>query len=416
MNKNKPLWKTAAYSIIVFMAYMGYRSYRNVFDLKNFSAIMTEIAPLHLLDYSMGFLPRALSGQILTLLAPNITDKAVGIFLIAVNVLAYGTLCFILGKMLMKSVSTKNHLLTLFVVLFIFMPASVWSLMFFFGNINYDAFLLMFTLFAFLAIKEEKLQWLVPIFSCLAIMANYAYVLLLFPFIFAVLYYEYAKSGFQKTRGRNLAVTTLSSLLMEAYMIFAVMHSSLVSKYSPAEAIAYMENKIGHSFVDGFIPQYICGTVFGWYGGPQVLDKVTIVGNPEAFVPWKIVPALLFCAPVLLFTFTAWLLLMKDERGFLKKSPYILFMIAPLALIPASFVFMDYDRLAWGVIITQGLLLAHVYLSRDEAVFSRMKDFADKHRLVYIAFAVLILIQVIFGIWFMDIFKVDLNLLKGFQL
>ena len=79
---------------------------------------------------------------------------------------------------------------------------------------------------------------------------------------------------------------------------------------------------------------------------------------------------------------------MKAEQGFWKKSPYMLFMLAPVIIFPAFFVFADLDRLVSAVLITQVLMLAYTFFAdgRNEA-FNRLKELSTgKYRwLLYAA-------------------------------
>jgi len=373
----------AVWSATVFLLYFSYRVNIGEF-VRLFLSPSFEAPLMYSLDYSLGFLPRVLSGQLLTFFAGGaMTGPAAGAYFLTLYIVTYGLLSFVLGMLIEKALSAKNYLLALFPLLIIFAPRAVWFRSFLI-DVSLDTLMFLLALAAFFLVRNDKLMWFVPVCVCLGIMTSESFMLLFFPLIFALLYYEFIKGGLKRTRLFNLVATTLSSFALAVYMLWIPFHSELVSRYSFAESIAYLERKIGRAFMDDKSSAYVSGGVFG-----KILDgqdfpfiRVNAWSRFDYFNPTYYVIALLICAPILIFTLAIWRGHMKGEKDFWKKSPYILFMLAPLIIFPAFLVFMDIDRLASTILLTQVLLMAYVFFAdgQNEA-FVRLQEIgAGKYR------------------------------------
>jgi len=392
-SRSRRYAETAAWSALVFWLYISYRV-RVLYHVSVgvwASAFLSPsflVPPAHTLDYSMGFLPRALSGQLLTFFTGgSITGQAGGAYFLALNIITYGLLSLLLGMLIEKALSAKSYLMALFSLLVIFTPQAVWSRAF--PHTTYDTLTLLFTLAAFFLLKNEKRMWCAPVCVCLGIMTNYSYVLLFFPLVFALQYYELIKSGKKRTRLFNLIATAISSFALEVYMLWAPLHSELVSKYGIAEAIAYLEKKAGYTFTEAEA-WYITSAVLGRHmdGKRIAFNDYTTWSRYDWFDPIFYVNALLICAPILIFTLAIWRRHMKDEKGFWNKSPYMLFMLAPAVLFPVFLIFGDMDRLVSAVLFTQVLLLAYAFFAdgRNGAFLRLKKIGTGKYRwLLYAA-------------------------------
>jgi len=382
----------AVWSVIVLWLYIFYRAYvifrGNVTGwISVFLSPSFQVPAHHTLDYSLGFVPRALSGQLLTFFAGgSMAGWVPGAYFLTLHTITYGLLSLILGILIEKAISTKNYLMAMLPLLIIFTPLAVWSR--FFSHETLDTLMLLLTLIAFFLIRNEKLMWLAPVCACLGVMTNYSYVLLFFPLVFALQYYELIKSGLKRARLFNLIATMVSSFALEVYMLWVPFHSELVSKYSYTEAIAYLERKAGYRFSKLDV-WYITSAVFGKHldGQKLALFDMSTLSRYDWFNPIFYVTALLICAPILIFTLTIWRRHVKGEKGFWKRSPYMLFMLAPAIIFPVFLVFGDMDRLVSTVLLTQVLLLAYVFFSdgQNEA-FIRLKEMGTGKRwLLYTA-------------------------------
>ena len=388
----------AGWSVLVFLLYFGYRIIVLTWPNPSLSAFLprfSNYAAFHGLDYSMGFLPRVLSGQILSFFAePPFTREALAAYLIIVYIIAYGLFSIIIGTMIEKALSKKNYLMALFPLLFIFAPASVWFRSF--SVILFDSLLLIFALCAFLSVKNKKLMWFVPVAVCLGITANSAFMLLFFPLIFALLYYEYIKSGTERVRLVHLIVTTVSAFAMELYMVWAPFHSDQLAKFSYTDSLRYLENKIGRA-LNSFELWYISTSVFGKNSaGMPVPSESHYAWLQDWWLqPRFLLIAIIICAPILIFTFTIWWKMAKGEKGVIKKSPYLLFMLAPLVMFPEFLIFMDIDRLVWGVLLTQALLVVHVFMADGkQQVFAPLAA-GKKRWIIYTALFLCIIVPLI---------------------
>jgi len=396
----------AGYSAVVFALYIGFRMYALTKEMVGgatlykifmfFSWVFQGGAAYHSLDYSMGLLPRALTGQILSFFTGGaLTGRAAAIYLLAAFAITYGLFSVIVGMLIEKAVRTENYPMAMFPFLFILAPLSVWARTFF--DMNFDTFMLLFALLAFLLLlrsKNEKLLWLVPLLSCLGILANYAYALLFFPLLFALLYYEYIQSGLKKSGLARLIVTTGSSAALGLYMMVAPFYSELMHriglyKYDYDQAIALLEGRVGRA-LDPHELLYISHTIYGKIPCGDLYTYVPIkMGEFGAFSPiygWfqprYILCAALLCLPVCVFSLLVWRRMAKGEAGFLKRSPYYLFMLAPLIILPGFAVFSDIDRLVWSALLTQLLLVIYVFFKKGEdAAFERMKEITKRDKL-----------------------------------
>ena len=377
-SRGRKAAEIAVWSVIVFVLFFGYRFYFSHGSFSYWWDCLSNALPYHSLDYSLGFIPRALSGQILTFFAgATLTKHDAAVYLITVYVITYGLFSIIMGTMIEKAFRSKDYLMGLFPLLYIFAPSPVWIHQLF-SYLKYDELMLLFSLFAFLLIhtRNEKLQWFVPICVFLGILANPTYMLFFFPLVFALLYYEFIKSGRKRTRLSKLIVTTASSFALQIYMLWTIFSDGQVGKYSLTEAIAYVERKIGYTLSD---PERwsISTTTFGMVssGRPMSPEYTTPWSDwGDWFKPMNFLIALAIGLPILIFTLSIWRRLAKDQKGVLRKSPYLLFMTAPLTLFPLHLFFADIDRLLWSMLLTQVLLLAYVYITDgQEVAFARLK-------------------------------------------
>jgi len=377
------------WSVIVFWLYFSFRINLGIL-IRGFLSPSFQAPLIHTLDYSLGFLPRVLSGQLLSLFAGGaVTGQAAGAYFLTLYVVTYGLLSLVLGMLIEKALNAKNYLMAMFPLLIIITPQAVWI-----GSCSLeqlDTLMFLFALAAFLLIKSEKLMWFVPVCVCLGIMTSESYMMLFFPLVFALLYYEFIKGGMKRTRLFNLIATTAASFALEVYMQWAISHSELVGKYSFAEAIAYLERKTGRAFTENLHGAlYLSRGVFGKSLDGQNAPLISINAWSQFYdyKPIYYVVALLICAPILIFTLAIWHRRGKGEKGFWKKSPYILFTVAPLIIFPAYLVFMDMDRLVSAVLLTQVLWTAYVFFAdgQNEA-FTRLKEISTgKYRwLLYAA-------------------------------
>jgi len=423
-------WKTVAwYSGVVFILYIGYRMY----SLTRLATTMTGLATsrfailemiafftwifnggtaYHSLDYSMGFLPRALTGQILSFFTGEmLTDRAAAVFLLVAYIIAYALFSVIIGILIDKAARAENYLMAMFPFLFILAPLAVWFRSFFF--MNYDTFMLLFALLAFIILlwsKNKKLLWLVPVLSCLGIMANYAYALLFFPLIFALQYYTYIKSGLMRLRLVQLIVTTVSSAALTAYMTLAPFYSELLYRlglyrYNYEEAVAYLGDKLGRELT-GHEILYMSYTVFGMGPTPEDTWVPIATGAFSALHPdvgWFhqrfYINATVIIIPMLFFAFRVWWRMAKGETGFINKSPYYLFMLAPFIIYPAFMVFADIDRLVWSALLAQLLLMIYVFIQNGQnKAFEWLKQITKKDKLailIIILFALAIILPML---------------------
>ena|GEM_PF-6083516 len=386
--------ETVAWSAVVFWLFIAYRV-RVLYGasvgawISAFLSPSFQVPAAHTLDYSMGFLPRALSGQLLTFFTGgSITGQAGGAYFLTMNVITYGLLSLILGRLIEKAINAKNYLLAIFPLLIIFTPQAVWSRTF--PHKTYDTLMLLFALAAFFLIRNEKLMWFAPVCACLGILTSYSFIVLFFPLVFAMQYYELIKSGLKRTRLYNLIATTASSFALEAFMLWALLHGELVSKYSYEEAITYLEGKAGYAFSKLEEWYFITGSVFGRHADGQKATFSDLIVWPryDWFDPAFYVTALLICAPILIFTLAAWREHIKGGKGFWEKSPYMLFMLAPAIIFPVFLVYGDLDRLVSAVLFTQVLLLAYaLFADGQNEAFGRLKEISagKRHWLLYAA-------------------------------
>ena len=379
-SRGRKTAEIAVWSAIVFLLYFGYRIFFNHSSFSYWWDCLSAALPYHSLDYSLGFIPRALSGQILTFFAgKTLTGQDAAIYMVTVNFITYGLFSIIMGTVIEKALRTKNYLIGLFSLLFILAPSPVWFHAFF-RYINYDVLLLLFTLFAFLLLRSgnEKLQWLVPACVFLGILANPTYMLFFFPLVFALLYYEFIKSGRKRTRLSNLIVTTASSFALQIYMLWTIFNDKQVGKYSFTEVVAYIERKIGYALP---LPlRWDIGfTSFGVDADGASISAAYATKWADWgawYNPMNYLIALAIGLPILIFTLAIWRRLAKGEKGFWRKSPYFLFMIAPLVLFPLHLFFMDVDRILWSILLTQVLLLAYVFITdRQGEAFEQLRGF-----------------------------------------
>ena len=405
-SRGRKAAEIAVWSAIVFFLFFGHRIYSNHGSFSYWWDCLSAALPYHSLDYSLGFIPRTLSGQILTFFAgPMLTGQDAAVYLFTVHIITYGLFSAVMGTMIEKAFRTRNYLMGFFSLLIIFAPSSIWYSALY-HYVTYDVLMLLFSLIAFLLIRSgsEKFMWFVPACVCLGILANPTYMLFFFPLVFALLYYEFIKSVRKRTRLSNLIVTTASSFALQIYMLWTIFNDKQVGKHSQAEAIAYIERKIGYT-LSALDYWAISFTTFGTdSSGTSMAPEYTTPWSDWSgwFKPMNFLIALAIGLPILIFTLAVWRKLAEGEKGFWRKSPYFLFMIAPLTLFPFHLVITDLDRLVWSILMTQVLLLAYVFIADGQGeAFARLRRISAGKK-GWLAFILLLLGVVIPLIVFSD--------------
>ena len=396
-SRHRRCCEIAGWASLVFVVLHAYRIISFFGWRGGFSIFLSRFwvgTELHALDYSLGFLPRAFSGSLLRLFVPAayITESTIVVYLMIIHVLTYALLAVIMGMLIERALSTKNYMMCLVVALCIFMPQQIWYWSF--SVMIWDTFLLLFALCAMLCVRHEKLKWFVPLLIFMGIATNFVFILLLFPLVFALMYYEVVRSGFKRSRLVHIISTTVGTFFFWGFITWAIFNDHILSRVNVTQGIEFVQQRVGRPLPPVWL-WYISVNSFGACSCGEVLSLgYAFEFAHRPFTDFLQLYLLIFLVslPICTFALFIWRKFARHAKGFWQKSPYLLFMIAPLAMFVITLLITDRDRGVWGALFTQILLLAYLFIHDWQSeVFAQIKAFfPKKHRWVWITAAVLI--------------------------
>ncbi|MCH5197816.1 MAG: hypothetical protein J1E34_02815 [Oscillospiraceae bacterium] len=338
-------------------------SYNYLFN--NFPMYATRTVQFYLIDYSVGFVSRALIGHIISLF----TDKVSFVFFLALTK-AVLWISLILQALLAAAAFKKAWLKKspLLCVLFVFFALSHHTVM---PNVmNYgilDTYNLLLAVF-YIYISDKKGAFiLTPVICFTGIILHYQFVLAYLTMIFSVeLYYIVKNKKGRALRAAFFCFTAAGSIALTVYLMF---FSKYGVKMSASELYEYMLSKYPDARATGLFEEYFTYYIYGDYQGvnysaPADFIKFLVSYAAERIRLKKVLLYSLSTFPVFGIILYFWIYILKrtDKKS---RLPYLVFMLQPLMLIISVIASTDTSRWA-GASFFSNFMLLFAVLKSDE--------------------------------------------------
>ncbi len=325
----------------------------------------------YLLDYNLGFIPRAFIGSVVGLLTQKVTEKWLTGFILLTFLLVYALLALLLGALLRRTPAELKPAAFFLVAVFLFANFSVKV---FIQNIGLlDIFLFLFALLAAVCLKNKTAKWLVPLFCLAGAATHYGFVFIFFPLVFTLMVYELARA---KQKAGTVVLTAAGTLATLAASLYFLLFSAGAVRFGSAQAMDYLQRKadfpVWRYFAEGilFYTDISTGRQLNGFAGFMAVLKETAA---EGFRPAAFAGSILLLTPLFLFFFFVWKSAFRQSAGRLQKTVFLLCIALPLPLLPWFVFSTDTPRFLGEIFVAQFAALFYMLYDRNEAVAAGLK-------------------------------------------
>ncbi len=315
-------------------------------------------------DYSHGYMPRAMLGEILSWFTPTVSLELLWCVCVTVTVILIATISLLGGKII-KTAENKTAVIAIVTTMIaspIFMPLmSSWI-----GIV--DIYLILLTFFAFILNEKRFLRFLVPALMLLCVAIHHAYMFLyMVPLAIALLYDCFRNKKYVRD-GIFCGVTYISLI---AFALFTVTKRSASGFGSPEEMIDFMISKadfpLSREWLSGLVPnEYFTGTDY-------LADTITTTMSPA-----NLLGIVVILAPVFITFAYGWIKAIKQSEKKEEKLIVFLCLIHPLSAVPAYVFGLNWNRWTSAIITGQCILWLFMLYRKNNAVTSAVNGIAEK--------------------------------------
>lgn len=373
------IWGKIKYEIVIFAVL----AVQGALTLARGGGIPTNFLTFYLLDYNLGFIPRAFIGSVAGLLTRRMTEQWLTGFILLTFLLVYALLALLLGAMLRRVPAEQKPAVVCLLAVFLFANFSVRV---FIQNIGLpDIFLFLFALLAAVCLKNKYAKWLVPLLCIAGAATHYGFIFIFFPPVFTLTVYELARAK-QKTGAAVRAAAGAAATV--ASSVYFMLFSNNFVKMDSDQVYAYLQSKadfpVWRYFVDGilFYTDNSAGVELDGFSGFMAVLKETAA---EGFRPAGFAGSILLLTPLFLFFFYVWKGAFKQSARRLDKIVFLLCIALPLPLLPWFVFSTDTPRFLGEIFVAQFTVLFYMLYDRNEAVAGSLKKaetFFKKYPLV----------------------------------
>ena len=353
----------------------SYTRYNYLFG--NFPMYATRTAQFYLIDYSVGFVSRALVGHIISLFTNKVS---MALIVRLTHVVLWISLLLQAGLAAMafkKAWLQKSPLLCLLFVLFALSHHTVIPNVINFGVLDtYN--LILACLYIWLSDTKAG-KWLAPAVCFTGIILHYEFVMAYLALILSVeLYCIIKQKNGRRLRTALFLFTVLGSAALTVYLMF---FSKSHVKMSAEELAAYMRAKFTDFRTAGLFDDYFTYYIYGDYQGVNY-------SNPADFIRFLVTYSLHLVNPLshvlyALSAFPVFGILICLWAGICKKAPkkeklaYVVFMLQPLTLAAAMVISTDTSRWAGACWFSNFMLLFAALRTEAPALAEAAKRLTD---------------------------------------
>lgn len=328
-------------------------------------------------DYSHGFMPRALLGEMISWFSDTVSLEILFSLSFAVCVL----LCVsaaLLGGYLIKHCENKTAVTAIIAIMLgspIFMPlfASWLGLM--------DVYLILLTFIAFAFNENKILRYLIPVIAIICTAIHHAYLFLYMVPIAIALLYDFFKNKKYIRDGLLCGVTYISLISLGLFMVKA---RNADGFSSVDEMIDFMIKKsdipLSREWLQTVVPnEYTTGVDY-------IRDTVTSTMSAS-----NLLGIVVIFAPVFITFAYGWLKSIKNSPDKAEKFTLFLCLIHPVSSVPAYIFGLNWNRWTSAIITSQCILYLFMFHRKNEAVSStveKITGFFKKH-FIFVVFYII---------------------------
>lgn len=372
-------WSAAPLAVLMFALTMLVYAVNGKFYLTStVFAYFPSTVTYHLFDYSIGFVSRALVGEIITWFTDTVSLKLVltvsrtTVFTLFILQSAVAALVF------KKAFLKKNYLICAAAVAFVCSPVTVLSFVYNLGLLDqYN--LVLSVLFLYISDTKAALV-LTPVICVLGLLVHHEFAYALMPAVFLILlYYICTEKRLRRARIACLAFTACVAGALTVYFVFFEKNHLTMTE---PELNAYLAGKFKEYDTFGIYTDYYTFYFFGKDSGEtyaNLFDKIQhlfglTATNTNRTAMARII-AVLFPFYALLAHF--WIFALRRAKK-LEKLPYLGFLLLPLTLAATWLISDDLLRFADESFLENFLLLAAV-VKKDDPYVNGAVQALQKH-------------------------------------
>lgn len=352
-------------------------------DLLNMRSI------LFLLDYKVGFASRLLIGSIINIFVDNYTQALIDVINIGVLIFTALVISLLLARLVRRIEKQQRSFFLILIAILIFAPSGLKIIATQRGLL--DIYWIIFTLFAVISLRSEKLKWLVPVFCFLGLANHYAFLFAFLPTIFAIIIYEIYK----RPSKNNIRIGSVSLGLSAVSTVYFAFFANKLLLMNRDEVYSYVLGKMDLKIIwEDYIDAYFFNMHRG-YEVEGIKEYLTVLFefNLQLMPLGKILTTFLSAFLLLVFFALVFGISSKKAKDGWQKRIFLLNMILPIAALPSFILSPDFERWISYIIITQFLVLFYYIYDKNEIILSSIESIKNcllKHPYVYIAVAFLL--------------------------
>ena len=372
-------WSAAPLAVLMFaLTMLVYAVNGRMYLTSSVFLYFPSTVTYHLFDYSVGFISRALVGEIITWFTDTVSLELVlrisraTVFTLFVLQSAVAALVF------KKAFLKKNYVICAAAVAFVSSPITVLSFVYNLGLL--DQYNLVLTVL-FLYISDTKAALvLTPVICVLGLLVHHEFAYALMPAVFLILlYYICTEKRLRRARIACLAFSACVAGALTAYFVFFEKNHLTMTE---PELNAYLAGKFKEYDTFGIYTDYYTFYFFGKDGGGTyggLFDKIKrlidlTLSNTNKTAMIRIIAVL---SPFYALLAYFWICALRRAKK-IQKLPYLGFLLLPLTLAATWLISDDLLRFADESFVENFMLLAAVVKKDDPYVNGAVRSL-QKH-------------------------------------
>ena len=364
-------------AVMLALMLLSYSYTRYTYLFGNFPMYATRMTQFYLIDYSVGFVSRALVGHIISLFTEKVSMALIVRLTHAALWISLMLQAGLAATAFKKAWLQKSPLLCLLFVLFALSHHTVIPNVINFGVLDtYN--LILACLYIYLSDTKAG-KWLAPAVCFTGIILHYQFVLAYLTLILSVeLYYIIKEKKGRALRTALFVFTLLGSAALTVYLVF---FSKSHVKMSAEELAAYMRGRFTDYRSAGLFDEYFTYYIYGDYqnvnySAPADFVRFLLEYSLGHLNPLSHVLYALSAFPVFGILIRLWAGVCKNAPK-KEKAAYVVFMLQPLTLAAAMVVSTDTSRWAGACWFSCFMLLLTVLRTEGPALAESARRATD---------------------------------------
>ncbi len=329
--------------------------------------------PFYLIDYKVGFVSRALVGQIVSFFTNSVSVNLMLAIARTVTALSLAVRAGLAAGTFRRAFLKGSPLICVLCCYFVISPLTVMGYQIYLGFM--DPYNMILTVLYLFVSGKKAAYILTPLICFTGIVLHYQFILIFLPLILSVeLYYMCMDKKGRGLKIASLCVTVLGSAALTAYLMFFSKNGVTMNA---EELYAYMCGKFSDYRRWGLFEEYFTYYIYGDFQGenfsnPLAFVRFLVEYNLERVSTYSLLGYAAGILPLVFFTEYFWLRMFRHARGE-KKLPYLVFALQPLILIATLATSTDNGRLFGASIFSNFALLYVTCRNEDDLLYPTAK-------------------------------------------